>query len=222
MPIPLWGWGIAGAASSLLSYLLRRSSKIESASEDNEKAGSDNEDEATEVVKLAILGANRVGKSGLHKAVKEDHQITGFRVLQDVDGGTHSYDEWKAVVDDADAVLYLLRSRDTAGGREPSSERIKRDVELIVSWLSDGEKRKSRYPLFFVATHCDEEFPDLSEISRRETFKKEIRGRKLMSWIKRRCKGVGYDLVIGSLSAPDDVRELVSDLFDATTEKRRG
>lgn len=220
MPIPVLPWAIA-AGSALLGFLLGRSSKADrssktdSVNEESAESGKDRNDEAAKVVKLAILGAPRVGKSVLHAEIKRHPMVTGFHVLKDVDGSSEFYRDWRAVVGDADAVLYLLKASDMAAGQEDNSETIKRDVEIIVHWLSEGEKQH----LFFVVTHCDVGFPDFSDDSKREDFRKEIARSDLMSWMRRACKGMAHDLVIGSLSTPDEAKRLVDHLHDAIVDQ---
>ena len=213
MPVPLVPL-IAAAAGALASFFAGRASKRRPANE--ERA----DDEALKAVQLAILGAERVGKSVLHKAIMKQTMTKRLSVSRDVGGSPSSYDEWETVVRDADAVLYLLKATDLVSEGTPSSDRIKRDVRLIVGWLIGRGSEESRYPVFVIVTHCDSAFPDFSNTTAREHCRKGIDRHDLVTWIRMSCKGkgIGMRMVIGGLGTADLAGQVVGDLYGAIFE----
>lgn len=213
MPVPLLAW-IVPAATALAGFLAGRALKRGPANE--EKA-----DDALESVQLAILGAERVGKTLLHKAIKKQAMTKRLLVSRDLSGSPSSYDEWHTVVGDADAVLYLLKATDLIASTQSSDrieDRIKRDVRLIVSWLVERGGEDSRYPVLVIVTHCDSAFPDFSNATARDHCRKGVDGHDLITWIRMSCKGVGMRVVIGGLGTPDLTGQLVGDLYGAIFE----
>lgn len=69
-----------------------------------------------------------------------------LKETRDVSGGPDAIEEWKALYDEADIVLYLINSQ------QVNQQRIRRDLEKLESW------RKARTPqpkLVVMVTHMD-------------------------------------------------------------------
>lgn len=69
-----------------------------------------------------------------------------LKETRDVSGGHDAIEEWKALHDEADIVLYLVNAQ------QVNQQRIKRDLEKLESW---SKARTSQPKLVVIVTHMD-------------------------------------------------------------------
>ena len=179
--------------------------------------------------KLAVLGARKVGKTVLIKylttgTVTEDYRQTRrpektparrfsledldlvIKKSYDVPGRDH-FKQWKDITKEADIVLYLLRIDKLMEGDESTEEGIRRDMELISSWLEENPKK---FPLFIIGTYFDR----LSG-SKIEDYENTVRQMPILETITLLATKSGSDvrIILGSLRLKRDTEELVHNIF---------
>lgn len=119
--------------------------------------------------RVAVLGERNVGKSVLLKflasgEVPDEYMQTvltekvegkrfamgdlklDLKETRDVPGGHDAIEEWKALHDEADIVLYLVNSQ------KVNQQRIRRDLEKLESW---SKARAPQPKLIVLVTHMD-------------------------------------------------------------------
>lgn len=129
---------------------------------------------------------------------------------KDVPGAPDFYDQWKDIVQNADIVLYLLRSDKLKAGDKYTEERVKRDMDQIGEWLKQNPEK---IPLFVIGTHCDLTTPDLTKLpkDKRGDYEDELRGMPIFEEIKQRGSRGGQIPMIffGSLKSEETTEDLV-------------
>ena len=141
--------------------------------------------EALEGKRLAVLGERGVGKTvlinfltkgtlskdyiqtlDLEETASNDFKLKELKLRikesEDVPGHIDFYAQWEDVFQNADIVMYLLRSDKLMEGDKYTEERVKRDIGQIGEWLKENPKK---FPLFIIGTHCDLTTPDLTKLS---------------------------------------------------------
>lgn len=119
--------------------------------------------------RVAVLGERNVGKTVLLKflasgEVPDEYMQTvltekvkgkrfamgdlklDLKETRDVPGGHDAIEEWKALHDEADIVLYLVNAQ------QVNQQRIKRDLEKLESW---SKVREPQPKLVVIVTHMD-------------------------------------------------------------------
>ena len=134
--------------------------------------------------KLAILGAQRVGKTTLFQMLRDGKvpKVTGetvdaepgtsfvlkisgkdirFEIPKDVSGNDGvAFPEWRKAFDGADFVLYLFRADKIAAGDEKTVKLVKDHLSLIKGWLATHQGLPPKIVL--VGTFADQS-PGFSE-----------------------------------------------------------
>lgn len=185
--------------------------------------------------RLAVLGARGVGKTHLitflssgsipaeykQTLAPEKKSARRFQLGDldlkvkgslDVSGDRVAYAEWKALHDEADVVLYLMRADRLAAGDADVENRVRDDLRHIEDWL---KARKPRPKFFVVGTHCDLDavFVGLSP-ARKGEYVDRFRQLPIVSEVVLRAGGAqAAKVVLGSMKTVGDTEALVSQLF---------
>ena len=193
--------------------------------------------EALEGKRFAVLGERRVGKTALinfltkgtlskdyiqtldpEETASNDLKLNDLKLRikesKDVPGDTDFYAQWEDIVQNADIVLYLLRSDKLIAGDTYTEERVKRDMGQIGEWLKENPQK---FPLFIIGTHCDLTIPDLTRLSenRRGDYEDKLRGMPIFQEIASRGGGGRkVRFVFGSLKSKDATELLVHRIID--------
>ena len=187
--------------------------------------------------KFAVLGERSTGKTTLINFLTkgtlskeyiqtlspEKTEANNFRLEDlelkikesiDVPGSADFYGDWEKIVQDADIVLYLLRSDKLMAGNKHIEERVKRDMGQIGRWL---KKDSQDFPLFIIGTHCDLTDPDLTQLPENERgdYEDKLRGMSIFQEIARRGGGGRrVRFLFGSLKSKNTTELLVNRLID--------
>lgn len=182
--------------------------------------------------RLAVLGHRRVGKTVLINFLTKgtlpkdyiqtlDPKETEFndfklkdlklriKESKDVPGDTDFYAQWEDIFQNADIVMYLLRSDKLMEGDKYTEERVKRDMGQIGEWLKENPKK---VPLLIIGTHCDLTTPDLTKLSKNKRGDYEDKLRKMPVFQEIASRGGGGRKVMfffGSLKSKDTTELLV-------------
>ena len=187
--------------------------------------------------KLAVLGADRVGKTVLinfltkgilsEKYVRtvypKETEASDFKLNDlklsleesiDVPGLEDFYLTWKKLSQDADIILYLLRTDKLQAGDKHTEERVKQDIRQIEKWLNEYPKK---FPLFIIGTYCDLTTPDLTKLPENKIESCEDKLRRMPIFQEILLRGGGGSkvrFIFGSLKFKDATERLVSKLID--------
>ena len=187
--------------------------------------------------KLAVLGEGKVGKTVLinfltkgilseqyvRTLYPEETEANDFELKDlklrleesmDVPGNEDFYLIWKKLSQDADIVLYLLRTDKLQAGDKHTEERVKQDIRQIENWLKEYPKK---FPLFIIGTYCDLTTPDLTKLPENKIEDYEDKLRRMPIFQEILLRGGGGSkvrFVFGSLKFKDATERLGYKIID--------
>ncbi|WP_054992954.1 GTPase domain-containing protein [Pseudomonas congelans] len=180
--------------------------------------------------RVAVLGERNVGKTVLLKFLANGEvpaeymqtvlieKIAGKRFAmgdlkldlketRDVPGGYDAIEEWKALHDEADIVLYLVNAQ------QVNQQRIRRDLEKLESW---SKSRTPRPKLVVIVTHMD---LDPTYISTQESGLGHFRDRFVKLNLDAGLSKLSLrpPIILGSIVNREQAAKLVSTLIKTVT-----
>jgi len=135
----------------------------------------------------------------------------------DVSGAKDAYAEWKALQEEADLVLYLMRADRLLAGDESVERRVREDLTHIGEWL----RSRNRRPMFFiVGTFCDMD-PDFKKLTREKAgdYQDKFQRLPIVRELVLRAGGTSLArVVLGSMKTKDLTEQLAASLFEQVFE----
>lgn len=180
--------------------------------------------------RVAVLGERNVGKTVLLKFLaggeisSEYMQTTltekveakrfamgdlklDLKETRDVSGGHDAIEEWKALHDEADIVLYLVNAQ------KANQQRIRRDLEKLESW---SKARSPQPKLVVIVTHMD---LDATYVATPASGLGHFRDRFVKLYLDAGLSKLSHrpPIILGSLVSRDEAAKLVATLIKTVT-----
>jgi energy-coupling factor transporter ATP-binding protein EcfA2 len=187
--------------------------------------------------KIAVLGARRVGKTTLLKYMekgilierynqtvnKEDIQRTRIKLgdldilikkTEDVSSSEIAYFYWKKLFEEADLVLYIVRTDRLLDKDSGTEKRTENDLKQIQNWIKElGATERKQF--FIVGNHwnSDPRFKNLT----RDTigdYQNEFTSLPIVKKITQLAGGAAkVKVALGSLANEQDADNLIKEIF---------
>ena len=189
---------------------------------------------------IAVLGERGVGKTTLINFLKsgelniENKQTVSAKKVEsktyklkdlqlrfntvDLPGSKDAYNEWKNSLDNADFVLYLLRTDMLMKQNKETESRVRDDFKLIKRWLDDNQKIKiSRPKVYLIGTHSDldQDFPKSNNNSCIGDYQDKFSELPLIKDLRIYAGGKNLvNIILGSMQTKSDAERLVYRLLE--------
>jgi tRNA U34 5-carboxymethylaminomethyl modifying GTPase MnmE/TrmE len=181
--------------------------------------------------RVAVLGERNVGKTVLLKFLASGEVPGGYmqtmltekvegkrfalgdlkldlKETRDVSGGHDAIEEWKALHDEADIILYLVNAQ------QMNQQRIRRDLEKLESW---SKARALQPKLVVIVTHMD---LDPTYVATQASGLGHFRDRFVKLNLDAGLSKLSHrpPIILGSLVNRDHAAKLVATLINTVTK----
>ncbi|HEY9865063.1 MAG TPA: GTPase domain-containing protein [Candidatus Obscuribacterales bacterium] len=185
--------------------------------------------------KIVVLGAREVGKTTLLKYMERGILIERYnqtlkkeqieritlddlkvrlKKTHDVSGDTAAYTEWKELFEEADLVLYIVRTDMLLRRDTKTEERIQADLQQIKRWSKKlGSKKQKQF--FIVGNHWDSDprFKNLTP-DKIGNYLDEFRSLPVVENMTLLVGGESQvKVALGSLATEKDAHTLIQTIF---------
>jgi len=185
--------------------------------------------------KIAVLGVRAVGKTTFLKYIEKGILIESYKQTldkqeiertriklgelnirlkktDDVSGDKAAYGVWKKLFEEADLILYVIRTDMLLKHDPVTEERAENDLRQIQGWLKEDNSKKQ---FFIVGNHWNSD-PDFKNLTPDKMGDYEDRFRSLpfvkkMTWIVGDAATV--KVALGSLATEKDSATLITRIF---------
>lgn len=185
--------------------------------------------------KIAVLGARGVGKTTLlkymekgiliekYKQTLDKQEVERSRIklgdldirlkkTDDISGSQDAYSVWKKLFEEADLVLYIVRTDMLLKHDSNTEERAEKDLRQIQGWIKECNSKKQ---FFIVGNHWDSD-PDFKNLTPDQIGNYVDRFRALPV-VKRMTQLAGgaatVKVALGSLASEKDSDTLIAHIF---------
>ena len=135
--------------------------------------------------KIAVLGARAVGKTTLLKYMEKDILIERYKQTldkqkierikleeldimlkktDDVSGDKAAYGAWKKLFEEADLVLYIIRTDMLLKHDLTTEKRVEDDLRQVEGWIRECDPKNPKKQFFIVGNHWDSD-PDFKNLT---------------------------------------------------------
>lgn len=183
--------------------------------------------------KIAVLGARAVGKTTLLKYLEKGILIERYKQTlnkqeveriklsdldillkktDDVSGSKDAYGVWKKLFEEADLILYIVRTDMLLKHDSSTEKRAEDDLEQIQRWIKDFQSKKQ---FFIVGNHWDTDpvFKNLTP-DKRGNYEDRFRALPVVRRMTQLAGGAAtVKVVLGSLATEKDANELITSIF---------